>query len=288
MQVTGFADGKPLFESQRKSIAYSCNQVKCLVGWTGLAVIEGHNTGDWLHQQLSALSREDPPVQVLIESLTNSATFQVAMLPKTDKRCEFSLAGWFTVPPDQYACFTSVISNFEIYPWQLSPSYSAKFQYALAAQNRRSRHPYHLSISGDEPTARELSLYTRGLRGLLQRRVSVEVISGACRQIAAAVSVRQSEKKAKDPSYVKTVGDSQLTVEMNSDGSVRTFSSKDGLVTKSFPADIISPELMTKDMKVDRAVDTDGTIRLHLRGWVKTNVAGVLISTSDSMSQRMP
>jgi len=116
MQVTGFADGKPLSERQRKCIPYSCNRVKCLVGWTGLAVVEGHNTGDWLHAQLDVLSREDPPLQTVIESLTNSATFQFAMLPKTDKRCEFSLAGWFTTSPDQYAWFASVISNYQTNP----------------------------------------------------------------------------------------------------------------------------------------------------------------------------
>jgi hypothetical protein len=48
MQVTGFADGRPLSQEQRKSIVYSGNNVRCLVGWTGLATIGSHNTGDWL------------------------------------------------------------------------------------------------------------------------------------------------------------------------------------------------------------------------------------------------
>jgi hypothetical protein len=278
MQVTAIGDGKPLPVTQRKSIPYSCNQVRCLVGWTGLAVIEGHNTGNWLHGQLDVLSREDPPLQVFLESLTNSATFQFAMLPDRNKRCQFSLAGWFMVSANQYASFASEISNYEIYPWQLSASHSARFQYAVTTQKRPSKHPYALSISGDEATAKELPLYSRGLRGLLKHRVSVDVVSGACRQMAAAVAARQHTRNARDPRYVKTVGQSQLTVEMTPDGSVRTFSSTHGIITNSFPADIISPELATKNIEVDRAVDANGTVQLHLRGWVKVNAPRTIVN----------
>jgi len=72
---------------------------------------------------------------------------------------------------------------------------------------------------------------------------------------------------------VKTVGDTQLTVEMTLDGSVRTFSSKDGIITESYPADIISPKLTTKDMRLDRTVEANGTINLYLRGWIKANLS---------------
>jgi hypothetical protein len=158
MQVTSFADEKPLSQTQRKSIPYSCNQVRCLVGWTGLATIESYNTGDWLHQQLDVLSREDPPLGVLIDSLTNAATLQFAMLPKRslDKRCEFSLAGWFAVDASLYACFVSTISNFEMYPWQLSASYAPIFRHSTATEKIKSKHCYSLSISGEETTAKEL------------------------------------------------------------------------------------------------------------------------------------
>ena len=271
MQVTSFADGKPLSSTQRKSIAFVGSRVRCLVGWTGLAIVEGYNTGDWLHGQLDALSQEDPSLQVLIESLTNSATLQFAMLRTIDKRCAFSLAGWFQVLPDQYAMFAAEISNYEVYPWQLSSSHSVRFQYAVTTQKRPSKHPYVLTVSGDERTSQELPLYTRGIRGLLKRRVGIDFVSGACRQMAEAVSARQSKKKEKDSRYVKTVGDSQLTVEMAVDGSVNSFSSKDGIITHSLPADVICPVITTKDMQVNRSVDADGTIRLNIKGWIKTS-----------------
>lgn len=287
MQVTGFAERKPVSNTQRKSIPNACNQVKCLVGWTGLATIEGHNTGDWLHTQLDALSREDPPLPTFIETLTDAATLQFALLPVTDKRCEFVLAGWFTSSPGQYACFAAVISNSETYPWQLSPSHSREFRYAFSV-HRRPRHPYHLSVCGDEQTAKELPLYTRGLIGLLKRGVSADAIGGACRQMAAAVAARQTKKKALNAGYVKTVGDTQLTVQMLPDGSVRTFSSTGGVITHSFPADIICPELTTKDMEVERTVDPDGKIHLHLHGWIKAAPFSIGVMPPRSQNEAAP
>jgi len=151
--------------------------------------------GDWLHAQLEVLSREDPPLEVFIESLANSATLQFAMLPKTDKRCEFSLAGWFAVGANRYACFASTISNFEIYPWQLSASHGPIFRHSTAAQKPQSKHCYFVSISGDETMAKELRTQNRSLLRLLKRGVSISVISDKCRHMAAAVAARQSDKK---------------------------------------------------------------------------------------------
>jgi hypothetical protein len=95
MQVTAYADGKPLSGSQRKSVAYLGNQVRCLIGWTGLAVSEGYNTGDWLHRQADALSQDDPPLKTFIENLADSATLRFATLREKDKRCEFSVGRGF-------------------------------------------------------------------------------------------------------------------------------------------------------------------------------------------------
>ena len=85
----------------------------------------------------------------------------------------------------------------------------------------------------------------------------------------------QTKKRAANPRFTKTVGDAQLTVEMDMLGSVNTFSSKDGVVTHGFPADVVYPVDPTRDMQVDRAVDADGTIRLHIRGWIKVNSPNV-------------
>jgi hypothetical protein len=277
MQVTAFADGQPLTQKQRKSIVYAGENVRCLVGWTGLAIIESHNTGDWLHGQLDAIIRDDPPLGVLIETLTNSATLHFATLKVKDKRCEFVVVGWFRVSPNRYAAFAAAISNYEGQPWELSTGHGAAFHSDVTAQTRPSRHPYMFSVSGYEAAVREMPLYFQGLRGLLKRRASANVIGGACRQIAAGIAARQTKRKAANPTFTKTVGDSQLTVELDISGSVNTFSSTDGNITHSLPADVIFPIITTKDMQVDRSVDADGTIRINIKGWIKTNRPNIVM-----------
>ena len=271
MQVTAFADGQPLSQKQRKSIVYSGDNVRCLVGWTGLAIIEGHNTGDWLHGQLDVIIPGDPPLEVFIAALTNSATWHFATLNVRDKRCEFTVVGWFRVAPNRYVPFSAAISNYQGRPWELSATHGAVFHHEIVVQTRPAKHPSMLSVSGYEAAVKEMPLYFRGLRALLKRRSRVDVISGACRQIAAKIAARQAEKKAANPKFTKTVGDSQLIVEMDISGSVNTFSSKDGIVTHGLPADIVHSIITTNDMQVDRTVDADGTIRLHIKGWIKTN-----------------
>jgi len=278
MQVTAFADGQPLSQKQRKSIVYSGDNVRCLVGWTGLAIIESHNTGDWLHGQLDAIIRDDPPLPVLVETLKNSATLHFATLNVKDKRCEFVLVGWFRVSPNRYAAFSAVISNYQGRPWELSAGHGVAFHSAVSVQTRPSKHPYVLSVSGYEAAIKEMPLYFRGLCRLLKRRAGVAVISGACRQIAAEIAVRQAKRKAANPTFTKTVGDSQLTVELDISGSANTFSSKDGTITNSLPADVIYPVITTKDMQVDRTVDADGTIRLKIKGWIKTNRPNIVMA----------
>jgi hypothetical protein len=277
MQVTAFAGGQPLSQSQRKSVVYCGDRVRCLVGWVGLAMIEKHNTGDWLHGQLDAVVPDDPPLGDFVNRMTNSATLHFATLNASDKRCEFSLVGWFSVGQDRYAPFSATISNYEVRPWEMSSSYGPKFHYQIAVQTRPSKHPYVLSVAGYERAIREMPLYFRGLRGLLKRRVEVGVISSDCRQVAAAIAAMQTKKRAANPRFTKTVGDAQLTVEMDVSSSANTFSSKDGVVTHGFPADVVYPVVTTKDMQVDRAVDADGTIRLHIRGWIKVNRPNVLM-----------
>ena len=278
MQVTAFADGQPLSQEQRKSIVYSGDNVRCLMGWTGLAIIESHNTGDWLHGQLDAIIRDDPTFPIFIETLANSATLYFATLKVKDKRCEFNIVGWFRVPSGQYAAFSAIISNYESHPWELSVGYGAMFRFAVRAKTRPSKHAFMFSVSGYEAAVREMPLYFRGLRALLKRRARVDVISGACRQIAAKIAAKQVEKKAANPKFTKTVGDSQLTVELDISGSVNTFSSKDGIVTHGLPADIVHSIITTNDMQVDRTVDADGTIRLHIKGWIKANKPNIVMA----------
>jgi hypothetical protein len=271
MQVTAFADGHPLSQEQRKSVVYCGDRVRCLVGWVGLAMIEKHNTGEWLHGQLDAIIPDDPPVEEFVNRLTNSATLHFATLNVRDKRCEFIVVGWFSIEQDRYIPFSATVSNYEVRPWEVSASHGPKFHYKMSVQTRPSKHPYMLSVAGYEQAVREMPLYFRGLRGLLKRRAEVGVISGGCRQVAAAIAAMQTRKRAANPRFIKTVGDAQLTVEMDLDGAVNTFSSRDGVVAHSLPADAIYPVITTRDMRVDRAVDADGTIRLHVRGWIKVN-----------------
>jgi len=278
MQVTAFADGQPLSQKQRKSIVYSGNNVRCLVGWTGLAIIDSHNTGDWLHGQLDAIIADDPTFPIFMEALANSATLHFATLKVKDKRCEFNIVGWFRVPSGQYAAFSAIIFNYDSHLWELSAGHGAMFRSAVRAQTCPSKRACMYSVSGYEAAVREMPLYFRGLRGLLKRRVSADVISGACRQIAAKIAARQAERKAANPKFTKTVGDSQLTVELDISGSVNTFSSKDGIVTHGLPADIVHSIITTNDMQVDRTVDADGTIRLHIKGWIKVNRPNIVMA----------
>jgi len=285
MQVTAFADGQPLSEEQRKSIVYSGDNVRCLVGWVGLATIDRHNTGDWLHGQLDAINADDPPLELFVQRLTDSATLHFATLNVRDKRCEFTVVGWFRVGPDRYAAFSAAIFNYEVRPWELSASHGAAFHYQITVQTRPSKHPYMLSVAGYEEAVKEMPLFFRGLRGLLKRRAEAGVISGACRQVAAAIAAMQTKKKAANPKFTKTVGDSQLTVELDMSGSVKTFSSKDGIVSHSLPADVVSPVITTRDMQVERTVDADGTIRLNIKGWIRTNRPNVMMSVPASPQQ---
>jgi hypothetical protein len=110
----------------------------------------------------------------------------------------------------------------------------------------------------------------------VKRRVPIEVISSACRQTALAVRRQQEKQRERDERYKVTIGKSHLTLEMDAVGGVQTYSSEDGVVTKSFPADIVSPELSTKDMTVERTVDDVGNIHLNVKGWVKANVPTVV------------
>ena len=184
MQLTAFADGQPLPCQQRKSIAYSGENVRCLVGWVGLATIGNHNTGDWLRGQLDAISLGDPPLETFINALTVSATLHFATLSVKDRRCEFDIAGWFRVAQDSYVPFSAVVSNYEHQPWKLSPAHRAAFHHEVTLPTRRSKHHYVLSVSGYEESVKEMPLYFRGLRGLLKRGVGAATISRACRQIA--------------------------------------------------------------------------------------------------------
>ena len=91
---------------------------------------------------------------------------------------------------------------------------------ALISRTRRSKHPYILTVSGDEQTAVELPHYWHGIRGLLKRRVGISQIAGACLQAARAVADKQEEKSQKDPRFVKTVGRNLLVVGIDSASGV--------------------------------------------------------------------
>jgi hypothetical protein len=276
MQVTAFKDGTVVSGQQRKSIIMQGSQVVFVIGWTGLATVGNHNTGEWLHRQLDAMNAPSLPLETIVKSLADSATLHFATLPKMDKRSTFSLGGWFVTPINTVEPFSARITNCETDPvGTLSATASVKFEYGFGLRNPKkppSKHPYMVTVTGDERTALELKTYWRGLRGLLKRLVDSSRISSACRQIALAVAMKQDEKKKKDAHYVKTVGKSLLAIEMDSSGASQCFFfPEDGSSTLVLAADIVSAALSTKGVTMDRRLNKDGNVEIMVKGWFKRN-----------------
>jgi hypothetical protein len=277
MRITAFQDGTVMSGQQRKSIIMQGSQAMFVIGWTGLATIANHNTGEWLHGQLDAMSAPSLPLETIVKTLTESATLHFATLPKTDKRSTFSLGGWFVTPIATVEPFSARVTNCEAAPaGTLAAVASVKFEYGIGLRNPKkpqSKHPYMITVTGNERTALELKMYWRGLRGLLQHRADSNSISTACRQIALAVAAKQEEMKEKNPQYVKTVGKSLLAIEMDNSGATRClFYPEDGASTLVLAADIVSPALSTKSVTMDRKVNKDGDVEIRLKGWFKRNV----------------
>jgi hypothetical protein len=91
MQITAFKDGTVVSGQQRKSIIMQGSQAVFVIGWTGLATIANHNTGEWLHGQLDAMSAPILPLGTIVKTLADSATLHFATLPVTDKRSTIQL-----------------------------------------------------------------------------------------------------------------------------------------------------------------------------------------------------
>jgi hypothetical protein len=273
-QVTAFQDGTILSARQRKSMVLKGQQVVALFGWTGLATIGGHNTGQWLHGQLNAMRAVDLPLGDIAKALEDNATFHFATLPQTDKRCSFAIGGLCVTPHNTIELFFCRVTNCEVgHSARLSSRASVKFEtnFALISRTRRSKHPYILTISGDEQTASELPLYWQGIRGLLKRRAGISQIAGACLQAARAVAVKQEEKSQKNPRFVKTVGRNLLVVGIDSaSGAIQSlFFPEDGSQAQVLAADVLSPDVSTRDVVVESRVNADGDTELRVRGWFK-------------------
>ena len=276
MQVTAFNDGTILSARQRKSMVLKGRLVVALFGWTGLATIGGHNTGQWLHGQLDAMHAVDLPLGDIAKALEDNATLHFATLPQTDKRCSFAIGGLCVTPLNTIEIFFCTVTNCEVGPSaKLSSHASVKFEtnVALISRTRQSKHPYILTVSGDEQTADELPLYWRGIRGLLKRRVGISQIAGACLQAARAVADKQEEKSQKDPRFVKTVGRNLLVVGIDSASGViqSLFFPEDGSQAQALAADVLSPDVSTHDVVVESRVNADGNTEVKVKGWFKVD-----------------
>jgi len=274
MQVTAFADGTILSARQRKSMVLKGQQVIALFGWTGLATIGGHNTGQWLHGQLDAMRAIDLSLGDIAKALEDNATLHFATLPQTDKRCSLAIGGLFVTPVNTIEPFFCRVTNCEVgHSAKLLSRASVKFEtdFTLISRTRRSKHPFILTISGDEQTASELPLYWHGIRGLLKRRVGTGQIAGACLQAALAISDRQERKKQKDPGFVKTVGRNLLVVGIDiASGAMQSlFFPEDGSQAQVLAADVLSPDVSTRDVVVESRVNADGDTEVRVRGWFK-------------------
>lgn len=276
MQITAFRDGTITSARQRKSIVLKGQKVVALFGWTGLATIDGHNTGQWLHSQLDAMRAVDLSVVDIAKGLEDNATLHFATLPQTDKRCSFAIGGFCVTPLNTIEPFFCGVTNCGFgHSAKLSPRASVKFETStsLISRMRPSKHPYVLTISGDEQTASELPLYWHGIRGLLKRRVGINQIAGGCLQAARAVANRQEEKSRNDPRFVKTVGRNLLAVGIDSASGViqSLFFPEDGSQTQVLTADVLSPDLSTHDVVVESRINSDGNTEVKVMGWFKVD-----------------
>ena len=94
MQITAFKDGTIVSARQRKSVVLKGQQVVALFGWTGLATIGGHNTGQWLHGQLDAMRAVDLSLVDIAKGLEDNA---VENRINADGNTEVKVKGWFKV-----------------------------------------------------------------------------------------------------------------------------------------------------------------------------------------------
>jgi hypothetical protein len=276
MQVTAFRDGTVLSGQQRKSIVLKGRRVLALFGWAGLATIGGHNTGLWLHSQLDAMRAVDVSIETIVKALADNATLHFATLPQTDKRCSFALGGLSVTAANTIEPFFCRVTNCEGENGvSLSSRASVKFGVGFmnVSRTRPSKHPYLVSVIGDEQTASELPLHWRGLRGLLNRRVGAGRIAGACIQTARAVADKQEERWRRDPAFVRTVGRNLLLVAIdNVGGAMRSlFFPEDGSSTQVLAADVLSADVNTRDVVINRRINADGNTEINLRGWFKVD-----------------
>jgi hypothetical protein len=278
MQVTAFSDGTIVLDRQRKSLVLRGEKIVALLGWVGLATIAGHNTGAWLHGQLDALRAVELPLDTFATILADSATLHFATLPRTDKRCTFAIGGVFVTPVNTIEPFFCSISNCEDRgTGRLSAHATVRFEprFLLVSSRpeRRSRHPFMISVDGDEETAAELPLYWRGLRGLLKQRADMARIGRACLQIARAVATRQEEKAGNNSSYVRTVGKNFLLVGLDraSGALASAFFPEDGSVSQTLAADVVTSDLSARDVTVERRVNAQGHTEIKVKGLFKVD-----------------
>jgi hypothetical protein len=276
MQITAFKDGTIVSARQRKSVVLKGQQVVALFGWTGLATIGGHNTGQWLHGQLDSMRAVDLSLVDIAKGLEDNATLHFATLPQTDKRCSFAIGGLCVTSLNTIEPFFCRVTNCEVgHSAKLSPRASVRFETsaALMSRTRRSKHPYVLAVSGDEQTASELPLYWHGIRGLLKRRAGINEIAGACLQAARAVAGKQEEKSQKDPRFVKTVGRNLLVVSIDVASGVMQslFFPEDGSETQVLAADVLSADASARDVVVENRINADGNTEVKVKGWFKVD-----------------
>jgi hypothetical protein len=278
MQVTAFGDGTILSDRQRKSLVLRGEKIVALLGWVGLATIAGHNTGSWLHGHLEALHAVELPLDTLATTLADSTTLHFATLPGTDKRCTFAIGGIFLTPVSTVEPFFCSISNCEDRDTgrlsaQAAVKFEPRFLLVTSRPQRRSVHPFIISVDGDEETARELALYWRGLRGMLKHRADTAQIGRACLQIAKAVAARQEEKARNNAAYVKTVGKNFLLLALDcaSGALASAFFPEDGSAVQTLAADVVSNDVSSRNVTVEKSVNAQGNTEIKVKGWFKVD-----------------
>jgi hypothetical protein len=260
-RISTLSDRKVISERQRKSIIVMGDQARFVLGWVGLATCVGHNTGDWIYQQLYGMDALDLPLDRIAHELTGLATKYFATLPVSsrDRRCHFVLGGWHKasgVPRP----FTCVIYNDLVFHaakgnspaiFTVASEAMPGFLYSTASFQAVKR-PFHVFPIGDiSPKTR---VHFSGLKSLMKKEPGTAAISAVCRQIALEAA-----------NHTTTIGRNLISTEMDNKGIVRSsYYSEEGTETMIIP-DILSKQGTLLNATLGYSLEGD-QITVSLRG----------------------
>ena len=260
-RTSALSDGKVISEGQRKSIVVMGGQAHFVLGWVGLATCVGHNTGDWIYQQLYGMNALDLPLDRIASELTGLATEHFATLPVSpkDRRCHFVLGGWRKDSGVQRP-FTCVIYNDLVFHaskgrghaiFTDAPEAAPSFLCSTASFLEVKRPFYVFPIGDISPKTRA---HFSGLKSLMKKRPGTAAISAVCRQIALEAAT-----------HTTTIGRNLISTEMDNKGIVRSsYYSEGGTETIVIP-DILSMQGTLLNATLAYSIEGD-QITVKLRG----------------------